>query len=117
MPTTATWSSRVTAILELEQLAVPYGMNADTWQVLVADATELRHLIEAEAAMVGPTTSGRFGEDLEDGGEDGGERDVDDERDDADEDEDDGDAVVLYGDDAIMAIAARLRDRLEAAVV
>ena len=102
------------AILELEQLAVPYGMNADTWQVLVADATELRHLIEAEAADgEGPTTSGRFGEDLEDGGEDGGERDVDDERDDADEDEDGGDAVVLYGDDAIMAIAARLRDRLK----
>jgi hypothetical protein len=37
------------SILELQQLAVPYGIPPDGWEALVADATELRRLLEAEA--------------------------------------------------------------------
>jgi hypothetical protein len=37
------------SILELEQLAVPYGVGPDGWEALVVDAGELRGLLEAEA--------------------------------------------------------------------
>lgn len=103
------------AILELEQLAVPYGMNADGWRVLVADAVELRRLVEADASEGEVGTTGRFGDDLEQGDdlEDADETEGDADEDiDADEDGDE-DGVMLYGDDAIMAVAARLRDRLK----
>jgi hypothetical protein len=37
------------SIVELEQLAVPYGVARDGWEGLVADAVALRELLEAEA--------------------------------------------------------------------
>jgi len=91
------------AVLELEQLAVPYGMNPDGWQVLVADAVELRRLIEAEAG----------GDDVRTGrpedatGEPGGDGDED-----GDGGGEEGERVELFGDDAIVAVASRVRDRL-----
>lgn len=105
------------SILELEQLAVPYGMNADSWAVLVADAVELRRLVEADASEeeVG-TPHGRFGEDLEDGRREADDDDHDHDQHgdgDGDGDDDDGHGVMLHGDDAIKAVAARVRDRLK----
>lgn len=35
---------------QLEELAVPYGVNADSWAALVGEARSLREMIEAEAA-------------------------------------------------------------------
>ncbi|MEZ5234628.1 MAG: hypothetical protein R2755_33615 [Acidimicrobiales bacterium] len=107
------------SILELEQLAVPYGMNRDAWGVLVADAVELRRLIEAEAGedKTAVRTGGGSSADrrpLDDGPE--GDDVLEDEVDRLEQgalDDADGDDVVLFGDEAIMAVAARVRDRLK----
>ena len=37
------------SILEIEELAVPYGVARDGWEALLSDAGELRGLLEAEA--------------------------------------------------------------------
>lgn len=87
------------AILEVAQLAVPYGMNPDLWQALGADAAELRRRIEVEAGA----TDGRAGLREPALGAD------------ADADADDagsGTGVQLDGDAAIEALAARVSDRL-----
>jgi hypothetical protein len=118
------------AILEVEQLAVPWGMDPDGWRALVADARELRRLIEDEVG--GDSTVLAAGDDLlatddepDDDVEEGDDDDDDVEEDDLsvsedddddedDEDDEDDDATVtLFGDDAIMAVAGRLRDRLK----
>ena len=99
------------SIQEVEQLAVPYGMNPDGWRVLVADAGELRRLIESEAAgegEVGPrATATDVSPDSEQGagGHIGGFED--------DEEDEEEVAVELFGDDAIVAVAARVRDHLK----
>ncbi len=89
------------AILEVQQLAVPYGMNPDSWQALVADASELRSLIETEAggaeARTGRPEDAHGDDDDDDGDGDG---------------DDDGDDVELTGDAAITAVAGRVSDRL-----
>jgi len=105
------------AILEVSQLAVPYGMNPDGWQVLVADAAELRRLIEADAGG----TSVRTGDPRDPAGDDGADgeavADAVDSDGDVDEDVDGngplgGGSTELFGDDAIKAVAGRVRDHL-----
>lgn len=92
------------AILEVQQLAVPYGMNPDSWQVLVADAAELRRLIEAEAGG----SEVRTGRPEDARGVDAAADD-----DAADDGQDaDGDGVELTGNAAIEAVAGRVSDRL-----
>lgn len=92
------------AILEVQQLAVPYGMNPDSWQVLVADAAELRRLIEAEAGG----SEVRTGRPEDARGVDAAADD-----DAADDGQDaDNDGVELTGNAAIEAVAGRVSDRL-----
>lgn len=101
------------SIQEVEQLAVPYGMNPDGWQVLVADATALRRLIESEAGGNTEVEPRRGEVGAETLGEADGLDDADGADGDAAADGDEDDAVELFGDDAIKAIAARLRDHLK----
>ncbi len=93
------------AILEVQQLAVPYGMNPDSWQVLVADAAELRRLIEAEAGG----SEVRTGRPEDARGADAADAD-DDAADDGQDADNDG--VELTGNAAIEAVAGRVSDRL-----
>ncbi len=105
------------AVLDVEQLAVPYGMNGDAWQVLVADATELRRLVEDEAGGYTAVTPAAATSDAVDDDQDDA---LDDRQVDADDDgvvdavlDEDEETVLLSGDEAIVAVASRLRDRLK----
>ncbi|MFN0028894.1 MAG: hypothetical protein ACKV2O_17165 [Acidimicrobiales bacterium] len=125
------------SIQEVETLAVPYGIQPDTWDAIVADARALRRLIEhgadqdaddagvparilheaddddatAEDEVVQDATEAAA---VDEATIDQHDDDADD--DDADDDEagdgDDDDEAMLYGDDAIRAVSTSLRDRL-----
>lgn len=119
------------SIVELEQLAVPYGMDPDGWRELVADASRLRRLVEADAGGDGHVIDGEqdVAASMADGADgvevtevvEGAEADDADLSDEliADELVDEGvegdDTTLdgLDGDEAIMALAARVRDRLK----
>ena len=108
-------------ILEVEELAIPYGMDPDGWEELVADARELRRLIEADADADADdagapalnddaATDDAAADDGSDGDMGGSENAMTAKDDDGDLEEDE---ELLEGDEAIVAMAGRLRDRLK----
>ncbi len=110
------------SILEVETLAVPYGIQPDTWGEIVADAGDLRRLIEHGAdqdaddagvpARILDSADPADPVDADGVEEDALEADSGDEDGPGDEDDDADDGEMLFGDDAIKAVSASLRDRL-----
>ncbi len=108
-------------ILEVEELAIPYGMDPDGWEELVADARELRRLIEADAdadaddagapALNDDASTDDASTDDGSDGDMGGSENAMTAKDDDDDLEEDEE--LLEGDEAIVAMAGRLRDRLK----